>query len=544
MINTIVIQNKAIDKDLAEKFLSWFPHRYDWIYREVGKSWYTESKYPLNDNELLEKWADTLVTVGVRFGKTTRYAMIDIDKDSPYHPKQNKEAIAALKECLRLIGLNACIILQSSDSGGFHLYFSLPEEVSSFYLAKAIKLHLEASGFIVAGGILEIFPNPKSFVKQVEGEKPVYSKYNGHRLPLQLDSHLIDDEGVYTGCNSISVFCDWMDWAANRQDMEQLNGAIAEYKNVKNYSYFKRDSKDVPESDVTKKWREDLYNTICRGWIGKSQTNDILKEVQKYGKVFCRLSGVELIDWMDETAQRMNGYKQYCEHQNEIRQRCKEWVQCTESKNYYVPYRDRPDRLKKDENGNLIKPENKNTTKSLDASNRILEAINSITDTIFSTTRDLLLFLQNQTKKLFGLKVSLKTLYKNKSLWEPLINRDNSSTESKEAEITSLSNLESVLHLSIYEGVGSLVDSEESQDSNLEVLEESENTENVQDLEKVEEIIKLEIENKQVKQENSTKLDNQQKKTKNFSLDCLNLLVYRLKIFDFIGKFREIHDSS
>ncbi|MEO0409351.1 MAG: hypothetical protein AAF289_18565, partial [Cyanobacteria bacterium P01_A01_bin.135] len=105
-------------------FLSLFPHRYDFLHAEhptppARPAWKTEHRYPLSDR-LIGRGHQLF---GVRFGKTTRYALLDIDSGSAYHPQRDPQAIQRILAALEPLGITAYLVCTSSYSGGLHLYF-------------------------------------------------------------------------------------------------------------------------------------------------------------------------------------------------------------------------------------------------------------------------------------------------------------------------------------------------------------------------------------------------------------------------------------
>jgi hypothetical protein len=62
---------------------------------------------------------------GVRFGPTTRYCVLDVDKGSAYHPTRDRFAWRRLIAALEVLGLVQAVVCTSSYSGGLHLYFPL-----------------------------------------------------------------------------------------------------------------------------------------------------------------------------------------------------------------------------------------------------------------------------------------------------------------------------------------------------------------------------------------------------------------------------------
>ena len=95
--------------------------------------------------------------IGLRFGKFTRYAMLDIDAESPYHPDNDPSALPLIREALETIGVYRTILIRSSDSGGLHLYIPFDDELPSYGTAQAIKWCLSDHGFNLAPGALESF---------------------------------------------------------------------------------------------------------------------------------------------------------------------------------------------------------------------------------------------------------------------------------------------------------------------------------------------------------------------------------------------------
>ncbi len=55
------------------------------------------------------------------------------------------------------IGLVRSLAIQSSNSGGIHLYFPAARDVNTFELAAAVKVTLINAGFDIKAGELELF---------------------------------------------------------------------------------------------------------------------------------------------------------------------------------------------------------------------------------------------------------------------------------------------------------------------------------------------------------------------------------------------------
>ena len=385
--------------------------------------WTTQNRYPLQPRNLWEMYLDQKCILGLRFGRETRYALIDIDIDSPYHPDNNLENFRSVLGAAENIGLCRYMLVRSSESGGLHVYFFLPEPVPTFGLACAMKFALLDEGLQLGGGQLEIFPNVKAYSKN----KP--TNYNAHRLPLQAGSYLLDCD-CQPVTNNIALFLDWADQDARHQDMEQLLHAIAvAIPRQKATSYNRRASSNAQE------WKQHLESRISQGWTAKGQTNDLLSDIVCYGIVWKGLSSPALIDYVVETAINSPGYTEYCSHQHQIRQRAAEWVYITERNQFYTPYCSIPQRLatysetygevaKEGAANNVVPFHNAiNEERSAMAMERVKSALAHLeaTNTLPLTATARALAIMQTTKALYGTTVSKTTLHKPNYLllWHP-----------------------------------------------------------------------------------------------------------------------------
>ena len=267
---------------------------YPWqfLLQHDDHEWVTK-KYPLRPRLLWNYWQDAAVQIGVRFGSTTRYAVIDIDKGSDY---LNSSAIGHIEGALETLGIVRTVKLRSSFSGGHHLYIPLPKAVNTFNLAVALDRTLKAHDFAVAKGQLEIFPNIKTFGRSWLNE---FVEYLGHRLPLQPGSGsvMLNDSLQPVGATLERFFWSW-DFAAQAQDMALLHQALATAKR-------NRGRKKV--LTPLRQWREDLEGEIAEGWTDFGQTNHILKSIATYGRVFLGLEAHDLAQYTADTAQSAQG---------------------------------------------------------------------------------------------------------------------------------------------------------------------------------------------------------------------------------------------
>ncbi len=156
------------------EFLELF-HRYGYIYKSrLGGSWYSaDESWKLSDSEILKAiaCAHPKFYIGCRAGKSSSFAVLDIDAKSKYH---NKQHMQKLLNVLAGAGLTKSSLYRSSYSGGWHLYIFFDEPINSADLRKQLVKLLTLHDFQIAKGTLEIFPH--------KGEN---SLGMGLRLPLQ-----------------------------------------------------------------------------------------------------------------------------------------------------------------------------------------------------------------------------------------------------------------------------------------------------------------------------------------------------------------------
>ncbi len=285
--------------------------------------WHTQRRYKLKSRVLYRDWQDAEKLIGVRPGHQIAYALIDIDINSPYHPKQDVSAIARIEAALETIGITRTIRIRSSWSEGLHLYLPLPELVKTFDLAVALKNCLEPQGFKLKQGQLECFPNVKAYGNIIKTE------YLAHRLPLQPGSgSCLLDESFSPASNKLSEFLSLWDIAAAGQDISTLRQALP----LARKNRYKKVRRRLNKVDS---WKKDLETVIAEGWTGPGQTNQLLKEFGCYGHVFLGYCGEELVDFIHQQAISSPGYQQWCRHQREIKMRSHIWATAIEK--YYWP---------------------------------------------------------------------------------------------------------------------------------------------------------------------------------------------------------------
>ena len=366
-------------------------------------AWQTLTQYPLKPRALWTYWQDAAQLVGVRFGPTTTYGLIDLDALSLHHPTRDRQALITLRAALASIGIHETLLLRSSWNGGLHLYIPLPETVPTFGLAVALKHCLEAHHLLLQAGQLEVFPNAKRYSKAGE-----YSEYNAHRLPLQPGSgSVLLNDRLQPLPSDLACFFQRWDQAAAAQNLEQLHQAIATAKKQHQYRSYNRRSN-------TALWQQELQTEIEQGWTGPGQTNHLLKTIGCYGVVFQSLSGEALAHHIEHTAIKSPGYREWCQHQHEISRRAQEWATAVES--YYWPLgtnpkRDRTLRLPNAVN-NIV---NFNQKRAEEAQTRIKQAVLELTQ-----QGQLPDGLTARAQAIASLaQCSHSTLQKYKELWHP-----------------------------------------------------------------------------------------------------------------------------
>ena len=383
-----------------DDFLGLWPNRFDYIYAPhpdpgTKPNWKTESSHPLPDRLILQG----ACLYGVRPGSQTSYALLDIDRGSPYHPKNKPFALRRICEALERLGLVSHLPLISSDSDGLHIYFPLDAPLPSWQLALGITAVLENAGFKIKAGWLEVFPNRKPFATNGN-----ISNFQGHRLPLQPGSHLLNDD-LQPIASSQEIFVHQWHLAAAHNDIN-LDTLEQTIKQAKRHSY--------RITGKANKFINDLNAEVECGWTGKGQTNYILGRITMRSYIFghvlyadAPLTGRALTDDIVRVAKSLPGYEEYCGHQHEIRKKAREWTRAIEESHYF--HYGTGKALKLVDDGPTW-----NQKQALSARERIQQAIVALCK-IDS-------FPEGATPRYTRLcewGIGGSTLYKNKDLWHP-----------------------------------------------------------------------------------------------------------------------------
>ena len=387
-----------------DEFLALWPHRYDYLYAphpdpDQKPDWQTETAHPLGDRLLLQG----SYLYGVRLGPKTAYGMLDVDAGSPYHPRRDPLALERMFAALEPLGLVSHLTVNSSSNGGLHVYLPFGEEVLSWQLALAIAALLENAGFKIMPGWLEVFPNRKPYVAQ-----GTPSLYNGHRLPLQQGSYLLDESlcpVLASARHGAHVFTRRWQQVAERNDvcLETLEQIVKTAKR-----------KAFRVSGKAEKFLNDLNAEIEPGWSGRGQTNYLLGRITMRSYIFghiltapAPLTGEALVADIVKVAKALPGYRDFCGHQADIESRARDWARKIESDGHYYHYCNRKAVRQEGELG-------WNDLQQLKARERVQNAA-------------VALLRQNnwpekathRYKLLCAAGISGATLYKHKDLWHP-----------------------------------------------------------------------------------------------------------------------------
>jgi hypothetical protein len=395
----------------ANTFFVIFSHRYDFLWAEHPDpgnhpDWKTESKYLLSDRHLQQ--GNSLY--GVRFGKLTRYLVLDIDRHSAYHPCNDPFAIQRMLAALEVIGLVAYVAVTSSYSGGLHLYFPFAQEQKSWAIAQVVSTLLAQAGFKLMPGQLESFPNPRPYTVGTP------SLYNGHRVPLQAGSYLLNEhwEPIYS---DQAAFVEQWRWAERRNDLD--------HKTIERVLKQTQRQQYKAVKGGGQKFLNDLHMEIELGWTGAGQTNRLLGRIAMREYIFghiqrgsAPLTGPALVDAIVEVAVALPGYEEWCRHRHEIHKLAGYWARDIEATSKYYPY-DPSKRVAPLAPQSELEPVNNivsfNQQQALDAKRRIKAAIATL-----QAANNLPTGVTARADAIVGIaRCSKQTLNKHKALWHP-----------------------------------------------------------------------------------------------------------------------------
>lgn len=395
-------------------------HPWDFIEKYPHENWYTVKNYYLSQEKFWYKYTDQEIFLGVRFGDYTKYALIDIDINSAVHPYQSFEKLRKLIHALYQLGLNEQITLRSSPTKGIHCYFFFDEPVKSYPLACSMRRVIEEAGLEVKPGQIEIFPNTKQYANPGEG----YSLYNGHRLPLQHGSYILDDEDFEPVSDSLDDFIALGSSSAKANDTTIINQRAAE-----DYEWFKDKYRGGFVRKQHNDWIQNILRRIAEGWTDFGQTNDLLLTIANYGVLKLKLKYQELVQYLLHTATSAPNYAKYCQHQHEIEARCRDVAKA--ARKYWSKYRSKPNRdktfaqiVEELELEAEKRETNQNEAKKVNATNKIIATVQAIAEALGElpqNVKQLIELIQQKSRSIYGEGISENTLRKkhNLKIWHP-----------------------------------------------------------------------------------------------------------------------------
>jgi hypothetical protein len=386
-------------------FFKLWPHRFDFLYAghpDVGTkpNWQTERRFPLDDRTLLQ--GEKLY--GVRFGQTTAYVMIDLDRGSAYHPDQDEFGIVRIRQAMESIGLTDCVICTSSYGGGLHLYFPFEVAQKSWVMGMAVTTLMERQGFKVKAGQLEVFPNARGYSREL-------SLFHGHRLPIQAGSYVLNGDLEPTNSDRDSFARQW----EQVQRRNQIDEAAIERLRLTR-------AKQYAVTTSAEKFLNDLNAVIQEGWTDRGQTNFILGRIAMRSYIFGHilyadrpLEGEALVQDVITVAKRLPGFQEWCGHKVDLEERSREWARCVERSEYFH-YGRKDLKVGAEAETEPNKREIWNQNQKAQARERIKNAIADLLEKEILASRP-----TDRFNQLLNYRIGGSTLYKHRDLWDPRI---------------------------------------------------------------------------------------------------------------------------
>ncbi len=400
----------------------------------------------LGDGGFITKYADPLCTLGTGFGANTNYLMKDVDRHSFYHPSNDPREFERFLTTLEKIGLNTPVIIQSSHSGGIHVYYFFDRSINTFRTASLAQVTLIDAKFTIKDGTLELFPNCKQFGNKIN-HKP-------HRSPLQPNGGglILDRQGnpLMCGVNlnhetQLAAFLEMADASARGNNIDKvlakLDPTYEIYK--KNPSKYQHLHTHKNEPEHVREWRESREVLMSVGWTGFGETNELIPKFIEYAVVFLGLNNEkDLLAWALKVIPAAPGYSEWCRHQHEIEARILDWIKPTLEQEFYVPYCGHPARSRDRDNFIASYKHSKSVPTSKaevykrarveSVVHKIRQTVQTILDTIAdipSRTGDVIKLIQTIGRQIFGQAFSKNTLYKPhyKHIWMKLIEAQTAS---------------------------------------------------------------------------------------------------------------------
>jgi hypothetical protein len=190
------------------------------------------------------------------------------------------------------------------------------------------RLHTAGKRWVQTGtGQLEVFPNCKAYVTSGE-----HSLYNGHRLPMQAGSYLLNQDLQMLWGNQETFVPALAVCSRSQQPRHQsMDGFLKAAR--------RRQFRVTGKAD---KFLNDLNAEIEQGWTGPDKPigySDALPCVlTSLGHVLYTdkpLEGHALVHDIVTIAQNLPGYHDWCQHQQEVEKRAQDWRLAIEQSHYF-----------------------------------------------------------------------------------------------------------------------------------------------------------------------------------------------------------------
>ena len=232
----------------------------------------------------------------------SNWASLDIDQGSPYHPgTKGGLGLAPVLNALSEIGLNEGLEIQSSCSGGLHLWFPLCEPVGTWKLAVAIEDACERNQLQVENGVLELRPNRKGFGTQ----------YLAIRAPLSGEGNglIVEDFGIVE--NHTAFMLQWNE-AQNANHIIKVED---------------KESCTIPSSNRRGQQKKkgglnQAVKVLETGFTGKSQTQRIKLAAMQKARLIEELDTESALrERSHQLIEEAPGYQVHCRHKEAIKNR-------------------------------------------------------------------------------------------------------------------------------------------------------------------------------------------------------------------------------
>ena len=354
---------------------------------------------------------DPFWEVGKSFAGQTNYAMIDIDRGSPFHPWNDGQAFGTLLGTLENIGLTRPVMVRSSASCGMHLYYPLAQLTRTWEVATRLDQHVRQAGYTPTPGQLEVFPNIK----------PKDVAYNPHRLPMQsAGSGLVDAGGeMVPGAKNLASFLDSWAWAreSNVLAAPAPTPAPAPAPNLTPMIPLPRPGHGRPPGQGVParpkgeaKPHFEALPTLALTAPG--QTNETLKKLVNQGYESQGLKTVpDLATWVTEQIQQTPGYEAYVSPESKADIETGQWGQ-----------RWAKARVRRGQGaGGAGAGGDHNSTVAAASLGRLTAALGAMVGQVFDTVNGLYKAVRDWILNHFAVGVSLATFYRHRQLWVEML---------------------------------------------------------------------------------------------------------------------------